>query len=463
MKRTVLLLFVVAVGAFAAWKIADMAGAHADAAVTADVPVWLEADSAAAIHSRLLYDFPWTVDEAREHIRERHPDISDAEIDSFVAAGYIETLVIDGQRRVHRKAPRNLALLNPAMSGCTGRGDEASDERISYVDSVLAYYDGNNSAGNAHEVVFRFRIDVPYNAALAGDTLRVWLPLPLDSGAVDYQDNLRILAASGPYQRADSLTGGVPDHNSLYMTAPAPAPGDTARFWYEGSFIARGQWMSDSDIRERIRPYDTNSDLYKKYTAFEAPHIIRMDSLARAIVGDETDPVACSRLVFDYIQDHYPWAGAREYSTIDCIPRYVMEQGHGDCGQVSLLYISLMRTLGIPARWVSGWMLHPGEVNYHDWAGVYYEGVGWLPVDASFGRILNAADSRAHHFYNQGIDAHRMCINTTVCGKFAPAKQYVRSETVDFQAGEVESSRGNLFYPGWDGDLEIISVTPSQQ
>ena len=460
MKRSIILIFVIAVGAFAAWKIADISGT-AEAAETADVPVWLEADSAAAIHSRLLYDFPWTVDEAREVIRERYPDLSDAAIDSFIDAKYIETLVIDGQQRVHRKAPRNLALLNPAMSGTTGRGDEASEKRISYVDSVLAFYDGTNPAGNAHEVTFRFSIDVPYNAALAGDTLRVWLPLPLDGGAVDYQDSLKILSASGPYMRGDSLAGGIPDHNSVYMTAPAPAPGDTARFWYTASFIARGQWMADADIRARIRPYDTNSDLYKKYTSFEAPHIIRMDSLARAIVGNETDPVASSRMVFDYIQDHYPWAGAREYSTIDCIPQYVVDQGHGDCGQVSLLYISLMRTLGIPARWVSGWMLHPGEVNYHDWAGVYYEGVGWLPVDASFGRMTNASDERVHHFYNQGIDSHRMCINTTVCGDFAPAKNFVRSETVDFQAGEVECSRGNLFYPGWDTDLQIISITPT--
>ena len=103
-----------------------------------------------------------------------------------------------------------------------------------------------------------------------------------------------------------------------------------------------------------MRPYDTESETYRRYTAMEAPHIVRLDSMARAIVGAETNPLRQSELVYDYIYHHYPWAGAREYSTIECIPQYVIDEGHGDCGQVSLLYISLMRTLGVPARWESG-------------------------------------------------------------------------------------------------------------
>ena len=37
-------------------------------------------------------------------------------------------------------------------------------------------------------------------------------------------------------------------------------------------------------------------------------------------------------------------------------------------------------------------------------------------------------------------------------------KRYIRSETVDFQVGEVECSKGNLFYPGWTKKLEVISI-----
>lgn len=423
---------------------------------SADKPAWLEADSGKAIHSRLLYDFPWTVDQARPLFKERYPEISDAQIDSFINQKYIETLVVDDTLRVHRKALRNLALLNPRMSGTTGRGLDASPERIAQVDSVLAWYAGTNPEGLAHEITYTFSASVPYHEVLDGDSLHVWLPVPMPEGSVEYQGAVNILSASHPYVHSDE--GAT--HTSLYMTAPAPAPGDTVRFSYTASFVAKGQFVHPDTIAAKIKPYDTDSELYRRYTSFEDPHIVRLDSLAHAIVGDETDPQRCSNLVFDFIQHNYPWAGAREYSTIDCIPTYVVEQGHGDCGQVSLLYISLMRSLGIPARWVSGWMLHPGSVNYHDWAGVYYEGVGWVPVDVSFGYCNNAENPLARDFYSHGMDSYRMSINGGVCGRFSPAKKFVRSETVDFQAGEIECSQGNMFYPAWDSDLEIISVTP---
>ena len=91
---------------------------------------------------------------------------------------------------------------------------------------------------------------------------------------------------------------------------------------------------------------------------------------------------------------------------------------------------------------------------------MYFEGTGWVPVDASFGRYANASDPEAQRFYNNGIDSYRMCINTGVGGQFVPAKKFVRSETVDFQAGEVECSKGNMFYPGWESNMDIISITP---
>ncbi len=435
-----------------------------DATQTDSLPTWLESDSLGAIHARLLYDFPWTIDEARPILKERYEDLSDADIDRYIGLKYIETLEIDGVLRVHRKAPRNLALLNPEMSGETGRGDTAGPQRIAYVDSILAYTRGNMPNGAAHDITYRFTISVPYDAAIAGDTLRVWMPLPLDSTRVDYQQGTQILEASpAEYTIATDLVAdsNTDIHNSIYMTAPAPAaPGDTAVFTYTGRYTARGKYISPEYILANMQPYDTESELYRHYTAFDGPHYVRMDSLAHAIVGDETNPLRQSQMVFDFIQDNYPWAGAREYSTIECIPQYVVEQGHGDCGQVTLLYISLMRTLGVPARWVSGWMLHPGEVNYHDWGATYFEGIGWVPVDPSFGRYLNARDPEAKRFYNTGIDSWRMCINTGVGVPMIPAKKFVRSETVDFQAGEVECSRGNMFFPGWDSDIEIISAVP---
>ena len=52
-----------------------------------------------------------------------------------------------------------------------------------------------------------------------------------------------------------------------------------------------------------------------------------------------------------------------EYSTIENIPEYVLDNHKGDCGQVSLLFITLCRISGIPAHFQSGFMMHPKAWN----------------------------------------------------------------------------------------------------
>ncbi len=462
MKKTLTICLVVAIGAFGAWQIARNAEQINAELFDNGTPAWLEADSAKAIKARIAADFSLTREELAEQIKRNYPDVTDADIDRFVQMHYIEAKDIDGRQMFHRKSPRNLALLNPDFNGgARYRGDRASDARISYVDSVLSYYRGTNPAGLSHRVTYRFSIDVPYSEALDGDTISVWMPVPLSEPEGGRQRNVEILDAE---PLSYILSGDNSVHNSLYFRAPAPAKGDTAHFEYVGRFITSGAYIPADSIMARKKPYDTASETYRRYTALpDGRHIVRLDSLAKTIVGDETDPFRQSEMVFDYIIRRYPWAGAREYSTISCIPEYVLREGHGDCGQVSLLYISLMRTLGVPARWESGWMLHPGEVNLHDWAEVYFEGVGWVPVDVSFGRYTGASDPEITGFYSHGIDSHRLAANTGVGGEFFPRKRYVRSETVDFQVGEVESTKGNMYYPAWDYNMQILSVEPIEE
>jgi len=186
-----------------------------------------------------------------------------------------------------------------------------------------------------------------------------------------------------------------------------------------------------------------------------------MRAKAREIVGDETNPVLQAAKLYEWIGRTLPWAGAREYSTLANIPQYVLDNGHGDCGQVALLYITLARALGIPARWESGFMLHPGEENYHDWAETYFEGVGWVYTDPSFGR--SAVGTPMNDYYATGIDVYRLAVNEGVGDSFSPAKSFIRSETVDAQAGEVEWRGGNLFYDKWDSHLQVNSITPIKE
>jgi len=205
-----------------------------------------------------------------------------------------------------------------------------------------------------------------------------------------------------------------------------------------------------------ILPYKKDTPLYKEYTSEREMHVRftpRIKELARQLVGNEQNPLLKVKRIYEWI-NLFPWASAREYSTLDNIPEYVLDNKHGDCGQVSLLFITLARYCGIPAKFQSGFMMHPGADNMHDWAQVYFEGVGWVPVDQSFG-LFPSDNEDEKYFFMAGIDSYRMIVNDDFSSSLFPKKKYPRSETVDFQRGEVEWRKGNIYFNQWKWNLEI--------
>src|SRR5262249_33755007 len=87
------------------------------------------------------------------------------------------------------------------------------------------------------------------------------------------------------------------------------------------------------------------------YVAEGPPHIVFTQSLrlfSQQVVGDEKNPWRVAQKLFAAV-DAVPWAGAREYSTITNISDYALHAGHADCGQQTLLLMTLLRLNGIPA------------------------------------------------------------------------------------------------------------------
>jgi len=210
-------------------------------------------------------------------------------------------------------------------------------------------------------------------------------------------------------------------------------------------------------VPELIKPYDKKSELYKTYTTERLPHIEFTDkikSLSESIVGKEKNPYLIAKKIFTWISDNIPWAGAREYSTIENISDYCITNKHGDCGIKTLLFMTLCRYNGIPTKWQSGWMLHPGEINLHDWCEVYFEGYGWLPVDQSFGLVDSELDDEKYFFLGS-TDAYHLIVNDDYSKELYPPKDFPRSETIDFQRGEVEWKGGNLYFDKWDYHMDV--------
>lgn len=70
----------------------------------------------------------------------------------------------------------------------------------------------------------------------------------------------------------------------------------------------------------------------------------------------------------------------------DTTAERALEKGSGVCQDHAHVIISAARVLGLPARYVSGYLLMDGHVDQtasHAWADVHVQGIGWVGFDAA--------------------------------------------------------------------------------
>jgi transglutaminase-like putative cysteine protease len=92
--------------------------------------------------------------------------------------------------------------------------------------------------------------------------------------------------------------------------------------------------------------------------------------------------------VADYIHTHFEYARAVTLSTspID----HVLEEGKGVCQDFTHLMIALLRSFGIPARYVSGYVHRPNkESQSHAWCEAWLPDVGWSGIDPTNHVVVN--------------------------------------------------------------------------
>ncbi len=403
---------------------------------------------------RIKQDFSKDDSTVLAYIKNIIPDVTPEQIAHWESTGALECLMIDGVKKYFRNAPRNLFRIDKEAQACWDVKGRQSDELdiflADYIPSVVKKTSKKDieNVGKPKKFKISYSITVKPDEVPAGEMIRVWLPYPRETKR---STDVKLLSTTHSNY---IISPDEYEHKSIYMEAVA-VKGTPMEFGYELELKVADHWFNFGP--EDVKPYNTESELYKKYTAERKTHVIftpEIKKLTDSLVAGETNPYIKARKIFDHISKTYPWASAREYATLDNIPAYVLKNNHGDCGQVGLTFITMARYAGIPAKWQSGWMLHPGDINLHDWAEAYFEGIGWVPVDVSFGLVPNENDD-VYHFYMGGIDAYRYYVNEDYSGNFFPAKTHLRSETVDFQRGEVEWKGENLYFGRWSYNMDV--------
>ena len=404
---------------------------------------------------RIKLDFQKTADDMLNYIHKYYPDANESDLKKWEDAGSLEYKIIDGKKFYFNRAQGNLFRVN---KDAKKQKEKIDGETISELNKYLSTYIPeavNESKEKKKNLVkkvthkLNYTVTVEPNAVPDGEVIRCWLPYPREGH--NRQTDIKLISInSDEYIIADNEN----PQRTIYFEKTAHKDEPT-KF---NMVLEVTNYTELSGLNpEKIKPYDTGSDLYKTFTAERKPHIVFTDelkNLSKKIVGEEKDPYKKAKKIFEWMSKNVPWAGAREYSTIENISGYCVEKGYGDCGIKSLLFITLCRYNGIPAKWQSGWMLHPGSVNLHDWTEIYFEGYGWVPVDPDYG-MQNLTNEDEKYFFFGGIDAHHLIVNDDFSAPLFPAKIFPRSETVDFQRGELEWRGGNLYFDKWDYNMQV--------
>ncbi len=212
--------------------------------------------------------------------------------------------------------------------------------------------------------------------------LRIWSPVIPDT---PYQRVLDMeVEAPGSWQiLCEPEFGNLIFHTGIALPGRATVE---MRFDY---VVERLPVVHDLDPRS-VSPISTPT-LFSRFLG-EEHHVDVNDKtrvLARDIIGGETNPVLQARQLYDHVTAtmaydaaHQSWKGSTEHALVCSV---------GNCNDIHALFISLARSLGIPARLVLGQAFEPpppGETacdlcGYHCWAEFFAPGLGWVPVDAS--------------------------------------------------------------------------------
>lgn len=109
---------------------------------------------------------------------------------------------------------------------------------------------------------------------------------------------------------------------------------------------------------------------------------------------------------------------------------WVMENRKGVCDEITSLFISMCRSVGMPARFITG--LSYSNINLqnnawgpHGWAEVYFPGFGWVPFDVTY---------KEYGF----VDATHIKLKTTLDAKETSIDYGTKGRNIEIEPGKLE-------------------------
>ncbi|MCM1542347.1 MAG: transglutaminase-like domain-containing protein [Blautia sp.] len=409
------------------------------------IGLWLERDLPDALRKKLMLEreilrrlpleYPYTYGEALAKLRAAVPDLTEEEFRTLQDQGRIDWIHVDGEERFFNRFVETLLKVNLSLIERAGRAGADARGRISQQSAdrekqalldVVRQIREQGSAERRFHIRASLRIR---DGSFQKGRVKVHIPIPAECAQIR---DIRILAAfPETYELA-------PPHSSQRAVCFQEDMRENHEFWVEYSYVNRTDYV-EMDPAE-VQPMDPAE--FAEDLAEQLPHI-RFTPYMRALAGRLTEglenPLDRARSIYDYITTHVEYSFVRSYFTIENLAEYAAIGGRGDCGIQALMFITLCRIAGVPARWQSGLYTTPFSAGCHDWAQVYIAPYGWRCVDCSFGgSAYRERDEERRKFYFGNLDPFRMAANSRFQCEFDVRKNFLRADPYDNQRGEAE-------------------------
>ncbi len=242
------------------------------------------------------------------------------------------------------------------------------------------------------EATFDARHELEVAIPEGAQVVRIWFTQPQSDVASEVR-RMKVESTAGAPKSAKDDQGNA----YLYWEITKPAAGTfKATTTFE---IARKEVCGNVDPAA-TRAY-TPADLkgMEKYLGPTQYVVIddKIKALAMEVVGDEKNPTAASRLIYDWIlgdieywvKDPSKLKASTTGSTEHCLTTKT-----GNCTDFHSLYMSLSRAAGIPTRITYGSFFkgpldgQDADQSYHCWLEYFAPNVGWIPLDVAVADIF---------------------------------------------------------------------------
>lgn len=375
---------------------------------------------------RLPNEFPYTKEEALAIVQKKIPDFTMEDLQKQMDLRNVHTLFVDGKQRILRSFDETLFSVVDEVYNRIPPKDPNAPAPINYTDHAMGIMKEKGFMTN--RITVRQTLKLKDELFTPGMFLRAHLPV---AAACAQQSDIKI--------EKIFPEGAVvsPEDSEQRTVCWEVNPQENPEFTVEYSYLHKEVYKDAYHGTGKPGIYDFDLEEC-------APHIV-FTPFIRTLCAELTegieDPLMKARAFYDFITKNMKYTHVPEYFCIETIPEGCARNYNGDCGVFALLFITLCRCAGIPARWQSGMSANPKWVLCHDWVEFYVEPYGWMYVDASYGTTANRLGKQERREFLFGnLDPYRMVANRKYQVNFDIPKEHWRADPYDNQEGEIETT-----------------------